>query len=131
MDVEKTIEFLLEHQARFEVRMAELTAKMAETSAKMDDWSERFNDRMDSMLEYHIGVEERHDREMAEIRAASAEMRAELRRAVRASIEEHRRERVRRKTLDAKMDAKLDKLAASVQQLTDNWNKRNGDTRTQ
>jgi hypothetical protein len=120
MDVEKTIEFLLEHQARFEVRMAELTAKMAESSAKMDEWSERFNERMDSMLEYHIGVEERHDREMATIRS-------ELNRAVRASIEEHRRERVRRKALDAK----LDKLAASVQQLTDNWNKRNGDSTAQ
>jgi hypothetical protein len=97
MDVEKTIEFLLEHQARFEVRMAKLT------------------DKMDAMLDHQIGMEERHDREMADIRAVSAESRAELRRGIRSSIEEQRRERVRRNTLDLK----LDKLATSLQALVD------------
>jgi hypothetical protein len=98
MDVEKTIEFLLEHQARFEVRMAELT------------------DKMDLMVDQQIGMEERHDREMAEIRAS-------LRQAVRLSVEEQRRERVRRQALDTKVD----KVATSLHELIEAMKKdRNG-----
>src|SRR5712692_8833126 len=98
MDVEKTIEFLLEHQARFEVRMAELTDKMV------------------ALIDRGLDSEERHDREITEIRG-------ELRRAIRAGIEEQRRERVRRQALDAKVD----NVATSLKELIDAMKKdRNG-----
>ena len=108
VDVEKTIEFLLEHQARFEVRMADLTEKMAELTDKMDDQTERAAERAAEM-------DERHDKEMSDVRAVLAGIGYELRRGIRSSIEEHRRERVRRKA----QDMKIDQLAVSVQALVD------------
>jgi hypothetical protein len=108
MDVEKTIEFLLEHQARFDARfdaqMDNLNAQMSGLTGKMAD----LTDKMDSMVDQQIGMEERHDREIADIRSA-------LRQAVRLSIEEQRRERVRRQALDTKVDS----LATSLQGLID------------
>ena len=80
MVVERRIEFLLEQQARFDAQQT------------------RFSADFDERLKRH---EERHDREMAAIRA-------ELRRGVRLAVEEARRERKRRKE-----DATDEKLAAS------------------
>jgi len=68
MDVEKTIEFLLGQRVRFDAQMVELTGKM------------------DLMVDRQIGMDERHDREIGDIRSA-------LRQAVRLSVEEQRRER--------------------------------------
>lgn len=93
MDLQKTMDFIVEQQANFHVQMSELTEKM-------NLW-----------VDQSIGMEERHDHEIAEIRAIEASTRMELRRAIRASVEEQRRERVRRQAID-------DKLAAS-QRLTD------------
>ena len=97
MDIEKTMEFLLGQQARFDAPMFQLADRAAE-------------------------IEERHDREMAEIRSA-------LSRAVRAGIEEQRRERVRRNELDGK----ITQLAAAqvvteekLQKLLDGLSKKNG-----
>jgi hypothetical protein len=98
VDVESTIEFLLGQQARFDSQMAELTEKM------------------DLMVDHQIGMDERHDREIADIRAA-------LRQTVRLSVEEQRRERARRQALDTKVD----KVATSLQGLIDAMKKdRNG-----
>ena len=95
MDVEKTIGFLLGQQARFDAQMGLLTEKM------------------DYAADRALAMDERHDREMADLRDS-------LRRAVRLSTEEHRRERVRRQALDEKMaasqrisDEKMAQLAAS------------------
>ena len=53
-----------------------------------------------------MAAENRHDREVAEIRA-------ELRRGVRLSIEDARRERVRRQEADERLDGYITKLAAA------------------
>ena len=82
MDVEKTVEFLLGMQARFDQSMAKLTS-------------------------YQIEAEARHTKEMAEMRAEHvkgmaahasdmADLRAELRRAEHMAVVEFRRERHRR-----------------------------------
>jgi hypothetical protein len=97
MDVEQTIEFLLGQQVRFDTQMGALNEKFAEKMAELSD-------KMESMVDYQIGMDERHDREIADIRSA-------LRQAVRLSVEEQRRERVRCQALDAKVD----KVATSVQ----------------
>jgi hypothetical protein len=89
MDLQKAIDFMVEQQENFHVRMSELTEKM-------DRW-----------VDQSIGMEERHDREIAEIRAIEASTRVELRRAIRASVEEQRRERARRQALDDKLAALL------------------------
>jgi hypothetical protein len=61
-------------------------------------------------------MDERHDREMTDIRSA-------LRQAVRLCVEEQRRERVRRQALDAKVD----NVATSLKELIDAMKKdRNG-----
>jgi len=65
VDVEKTIEFLLGQQARFDAQMVELTEKI------------------DLMVDRQIGMDERHDREIGDIRSA-------LRQALRLSVEEQR-----------------------------------------
>jgi hypothetical protein len=89
MDVEKTMEFLLAQQARFDAQMSELTEKM-----------NLLVDQHIGMEERHDREEERHDREIADIRAVAASTRVELRRGIRLSVEEQRRERVRRQALD-------------------------------
>ena len=113
MDVERTIEFILGQQARLDAQMA---AKMAELTEKMDEQAERAAERAAEM-------DERHEKEMSDVRAVLAGIGYELRRGIRSSIEEHRRERVRRKSLDMKFD----QLAVSVQALVDAMkNGRNG-----
>jgi hypothetical protein len=116
VDVEKTIELLLEHHARFDTQLSQLTGKMAELTENMDERDDRAAERAAEM-------DERHDKEMSDVRAVLAGIGYELRRGIRSSIEEHRRERVRRKA----QDMKIDQLAVSVQALVDAMKKdRNG-----
>jgi hypothetical protein len=82
MNIERNIEFILE-------QMAALTTGLTE------------------LRERQLDAEERHDREMADIRG-------ELRRAIRFSVEEHRRERVRRQELEAAFDDRVTKMAATI-----------------
>ena len=83
MDVEKTMEFLLEQQAHFNENLARLTR-------------------------YQIDAGERHDREMAALRA-------ELRRGVHLSIEEARQERQRRHALAEAQRVTEEKLNALIE----------------
>jgi hypothetical protein len=71
-----------------------------------DDIKRRFEATADLIREMAVAAEERHDKEMGEIRA-------ELRRAVRLSVEEARRERVRRQEADERLDGYITKLAAA------------------
>lgn len=71
-----------------------------------DEIKQRFEATVDLIREIAAASEERHNREMGEIRA-------ELRRAVRLSVEEARRERVRRKEGDEKLDGLISKLNAT------------------
>ena len=95
MDMQKTMDFIVEQQANFHVQMSEITEKL-------NLW-----------IDQSIGMEERHDREIADIRAIEASTRMEVRRAIRAGVEEQRRERVRRQALDDKLAASRLELAAS------------------
>ena len=108
MDVEKTIELLLEQQARldarFDAQMSQLTEKMGEAADRAAE------------------MDERHDREMADIRGSLSELRGSLRQAVRLSVEEQRRERVRRQDLAAAQLA----TEARLQKLIDLLSKKNG-----
>src|SRR4051812_22904291 len=74
MDVEKTIEFLLEQGSAYEARAARAQEEMAEIRAIVR------------------GVAEQGSR-----------TEATLRRAIRLSVQEHRRERVRRRALQEQM----------------------------
>jgi len=71
-----------------------------------DELKRRFEAKADLIREMAVAAEERHDREMGEIRAG-------LRRAVRLSVEEARRERVRRQEGDERLDGHITKLAAA------------------
>jgi hypothetical protein len=96
MDIERAIEFLLQQAAQ---QQAWSEAQQARFDAQQAQFRGDFEDRQK-------GYEERHDREMAAIRA-------ELRRGVRLAVEEARRERKRRQEEDAKLAATDEKLAAS------------------
>jgi len=71
-----------------------------------DELKRRFEATADLIREIALAAEERHDREMGEIRA-------QLGRAVRLSVEEARRERVRRQEGDERLDGYITKLAAA------------------
>ena len=94
MDVEKTIEFLLEWQAQFAVKLD-----------RLDDRVDKLGEHVGKMGE-HVGKMadhlEGHDRQMDELAHA-------LRRGIRLVVEEGRRERARRRELDGK----IDRLAAA------------------
>jgi len=84
MDVQKTIEFILEQQAQSEARFAK--------------------------IENHLtSIAERQD-QAAEERAID---KAYLRHAVRLAIQEARNERSKRREMDAKWDEKITQLAAA------------------
>ena len=87
MGVEKTIEFILEQQARSEVNHARTEAALAQSA-------------------------ERHN----QTEASLARTEALLRRAIRASVEEARRERARRKELAEELTEEMKRLAAAQQQ---------------
>jgi hypothetical protein len=106
MDVEKTMEFLLAQQARFDAQMAQVTEKLNSFNEKLLLQSEQAAERA-------LEMEERHDREMADLRAY-------IRHAVRLSTEEQRRERVKRQALNEQitvlastLDEKITQLAAA------------------
>ena len=99
MDVERTIEFVLEQQAasqaRFDARMAELDTRMQART-------------------------ERAEREIDQIRQ-------ELRRAVRLSVLEARAERKRRSEEDVRLAASQEELRKSLQAFIDSMKQpRNG-----
>jgi hypothetical protein len=58
-------------------------------------------------------AEERHEREMAEIRRLALATRVDLRRAIALAVREARHERSRRRELEGKMDEKITQLAAA------------------
>jgi hypothetical protein len=107
VDIERTMEFILERAAATEALLQEIAEQQKESEKRHD----------------------RHDREMAEIRAT-------LRRAIRLSVEEQRRERVRRQELEARFDDKITQLASAhllaeeeirrLQDLVEKWYRRNG-----
>jgi ABC-type transporter Mla subunit MlaD len=74
VDIERTMEFILEQAAATEASLARVSATMDRLSARVD----------------------RHDEEMKAIRNT-------LRRAVRLAVEEQRRERAKRRELDEKI----------------------------
>src|SRR5262249_15558083 len=90
MDVQKTMEFILEQQSHFSANIEVLTERLNSVTEKLDTLAER----QLQAEERQTQAEERHERDMFAIRA-------ELRRGVRLSIEEQRRERVRRKETGA------------------------------
>jgi len=104
MDIEKTMEFLLEQQSRFDSQMDRLSEFQIQAE------------------ERQASSEARHDTDMAAIRA-------ELRRAVRFSVEESRREREQRHKLAgtvSDLDANMAKLAATLQQFIESLKHKNG-----
>src|SRR4051794_6511476 len=109
MDIERTIEFLLEQQAasqaRFDAQQARFDAQQAQFRADYEERQKQYEERQKQ-------YEERHTLEMAQIRQ-------ELRRGIRLSVEEARRERVRRKELAAAQALTEQKL----QQLIDSLNR--------
>jgi hypothetical protein len=94
MDVEKTIEFLLQAAAQAEARAE---ARAAEHDARMKAHHAQFMAEMSEMREHQRKSDE-------EFRRRDEILDRRLTRAVRMSAEEHRRERVRRKELAGKVD---------------------------
>jgi len=84
-------------------------------------------------------AQERHDREMEEIRREGRAMRADLRRAFAMGVREARNARRRRQELDEKFDEKITQLAAAqliteekLQRFIDSMgHSRNGNPREQ
>ena len=84
MDVQKTMEFILEQQAQTAVNLKELSLRMSELSVS----------QMEAAKE-------------------TAALKADLRRAVRLGIAGARMERRRRQELASEVDAQITKLAAA------------------
>jgi hypothetical protein len=106
MDVEKTIEFLLGQQARFDAQLARTAEEARQSRVEFDE-----------RLKRH---EETHNREMGQIRA-------ELRRGVRLAVEEARAERKRRKEEAERLAAAQALTEQKLQQLIDSLKQpRNG-----
>ena len=105
MDIERTMQFIVE-------QLAALTAREEKWREEAEERQKRIEERQDQLTEWQLQAEERHDKEMGEIRA-------ELRRAIRFSVEEHKRERVRRHELEADMKAGMDELRKSLQRFLD------------
>ena len=94
MDVEKTIKFLLEQQARFDARMELLLEQQG-----------RFDSRMESLS----GI-------VAEMAGAITDVQHQLRRAVKLGVEEARRQRAQRRAFEQKVNTRFGELATA--QLT-------------
>lgn len=71
-----------------------------------DEINRRFESVAESVRKLAVAAEERHDREMGDIRA-------ELRRAIRLGIEESRAERRRRREAGERLDSAISNLAAA------------------
>ncbi|MBZ5621415.1 MAG: DUF465 domain-containing protein [Acidobacteriia bacterium] len=108
MDVEKTIEFILNMQANAQVQMDKIREAQAQAEAREAASAER-----------HESAHQRHDREIAEIRRTLA-------RAVKLGVREARNSRKRHQELDEK----ITRLAAShlltEEQLQQLWKKMDG-----
>src|SRR5438874_1054225 len=91
MDVEKTIEFLLEQQARFDARMELLLEQQA-----------RFDGRIESLS----GI-------VTEMAGGITNGQHQLRRAIKLGVEEARRERAQRRALEQKVDTRFGELATA------------------
>lgn len=62
MDVEKTIQFLLEQQARFDARQAELNARQAEIVEREAQFEQRFEEGMVQINEILVRVASAQER---------------------------------------------------------------------
>ncbi len=94
MDVERTIEFILEQQANLSVHQAALTVQLENLTAQQ------------------AKAAEQHGREMAGIRN-------QLRRAVELSVREARNERKRRQEADTHLEATIDRIGQKLEGLID------------
>jgi hypothetical protein len=116
MDIERTMQFIVEQVAALAAREEKWREEAEERWKRIDEHRKRMDERQSELeaeyTERILAAEERHDKEMGEIRA-------ELRRAIRFSVEEHRRERVRRHELEAEMKAGMDELRKSLQRFLD------------
>jgi len=97
MDVERTIEFILEQQAHAAAIRAQHEADMA-----------------------------RHEADIARLDAQLRQVDMRLRRAIRLAVQEARNERKRRQELDARFDLKMDRIA-SAQLLNEEMIRKLGD----
>jgi uncharacterized protein Yka (UPF0111/DUF47 family) len=87
---------------------------------KLVERHEALTQSMELMEERQIAAEERHEREMADIRREGDRMRTDMRRAFAMGVREARNERRRRRELDQKinqanstLDEKITQLAAA------------------
>jgi len=80
---------------------------------KLVERHEALTQSVELMEERQLAAEERHEREMADIRREGAAMRTDLRRAFAMGVREARNERRRRRELDEKFDQKITQLAAA------------------
>jgi len=104
MDVERTIEFILEQQAHAAAIRAQHEADMAR----------------------HQSDIARHEGEIARLDAQLRQVDIRLRRAIRLAVQEARNERKRRQELDARFDLKMDRIA-SAQLLNEEMIRKLGD----
>ncbi len=107
MDVERTIEFLLEQQARLEARFEARYAAIQEQQSRIQEQQSAFQEQM---AKSQVDFDDRHRK----LELAQQKTEAALRRGIRLSVEEHRRERVRRQALEDKM-----RELATAQALTE------------
>ena len=73
MDVERTIEFILQMQAKAEMRMAEADERADERAARADQRMDKFDKRLEAtrkIIQVGMKLMARHDGEMREIREA-------------------------------------------------------------
>ena len=122
MDIERTMQFIVEQMAALAAREEKWRDEAAERQKRMD---ERQSELEAEFTERILAGEERHDREMASIRA-------ELRRGIRLSVEEHRRERVRRHAMEEELKQRqleneegIKEFRKSMQNWLD-WTRRGG-----
>ena len=111
MDVEKTIEFILEHEASFTVKMERVGERLDKLTERVD----KLTGKVDQLAEMQANAEQRFERQTLQIRA-------EFRRAVRLGVEEFRRERVRRREMDERLTASHLLTEQKLQRLIDSLN---------
>jgi len=118
MDIERTMQFIVEQLAALTAREEKWREEAEERRRRMEERQSQLDEEFTKRIH---AAEERHDREMASIRA-------ELRRGIRFSVEEHRRERVRRHELAARQaqhEKELEEFRKSFQNWLD-WTRRGG-----
>ena len=102
MDVERTMQFILDQLAQIAVMHAQADAKAEERAAEHD----RAIAEHDRAFERHDRAFERHERALERIDKR-------LDRAVRLGVREFRNERRRRQEMDARWDEKMTQIAAA------------------